>query len=60
MGELVVSTTLFVDRLGEFMTAMVDTMFGERHGAFGRAEEIFEMIRLALVVLDLFVCRNNA
>lgn len=28
----------------EFMTAAVDTIFGERHGAFGRTEEIIEMI----------------
>lgn len=54
------STTVLVDLLGESMTAVVDTMFGERHGAFGRAEEMFEMIRFALVVLVLFVSEKNA
>jgi hypothetical protein len=29
---------------GEFMAAAVDTSFEERHGAFGRTEEIFDVI----------------
>lgn len=42
------------------MTPTVDTIIGERHGAFGRTEEIFEMIRFTLVVVVLFVSEKIA
>lgn len=54
--ELVVSTTVLVDLFEELMTAVHGLHFVWRASwSFWESEQMFEMIRFALVVLVLFV-----